>query len=337
MNMGTGDDRVKLNTDIVSTVFGGDGNDLLIGGGAGVDHIDGGAGRDTFLRNLYLPGSGFSLSGDERGDEPAQVAGAFLSETAGPDGMFDIQQAGSPTCAFLATLSSVAGQTGTNDDLVNNIRYDAARDLYGVNFFVQGTKVVTVSNGIPGLSKPVTVTVPTIEQKTVWVNGDLTEGRDPGGKLWVTLYLKAYLQLVGAATRDANGACLESTQRKAATGKEWNNVSNMYFAITGRVAGFVKSANATAQSMFDQFNKSNNKGMVASSRDSGTSAGVIANHCYSVYKIFKDEKGNWLVRLRSPWGVDGRVGSMYDCNSEKQQFANDGLITLTWSQFTSNF
>ena len=148
---------------------------------------------------------------------------------------------------------------------------------------------------------------------------------------------KAYLQLVGAATRDANGACLESTQWKAATGKEWNNVSNVYFAITGRVADFVKSASATAQSMFDQFNKSNSKGMVASSRDSGTSAGVIANHCYSVYKIFKDAKGNWLVRLRNPWGIGGNSGSMYDRNSEKQRFANDGLITLTWSQFTSNF
>ena len=77
--------------------------------------------------------------------------------------------------------------------------------------------------------------------------------------------------------------------------------------------------------------------MVASSLNSGTSAGIIANHCYSVYSIFKDEKGNWLVRLRNPHSVDGRDGALYDRNSEKQQFANDGLLTITWSQFTSNF
>ncbi len=401
MNMGKGDDRVTLNSDIRSSVDGGDGNDLLNGGvgtdslfggigndqlyggngndglyggegndslfggngddvlsgdngndrlfgndgidwlyggsgddylngGAGVDNFSGGDGVDTFARTLFLPGSGFSLSGEgsDQGDEPVEVAGAFLTEATTTDSTFDIDQDGSPTCAFLATLSSVARTTGESDDLVNRIQYDEKKDLYGITFCTRAAVEVTL------LGK--TLTIRSAEQKTVWVNGDWTEGRDPGGKLWVTLYQKAYLQLLGATTRDSSGTALPPSSWNAAPGKEWNSVAKVYLALTGKIASFLQSSEATAKKMFEQFNTSS-KGMVASSLDSGTTAGVIANHCYSVYKIFKDEKGNWLVRLRNPWGTDGRDGALYDRNSEKQQFANDGLITLTWSQFTANF
>lgn len=332
---GSGNDQIFGN-DGIDWLYGESGDDYLNGGG-GADHIDGGSGTNTFRRDLFLPGSGFSLTGkkedkkeDEKpGDIPAEVAEAFLSEVAGPDDMFDIDQAGTPTCAFLTTLSSVARSTGTTNDLVAGIQYNPANDTYGITLFVWGTRATQVLGR--------TIRVPAVVSKTVWVNGDWTEGRDPGGKLWVTLYQKAYLQLLGATTRDAKGACLDSTQWKSAGGKEWNHVSETFFALTGKAADFVKIASANAKSMFDQLGASKSKGMVASSLDSGTSAGIVANHCYSVYKIFQDAKGNWLVRLRNPWGEDGRDGAMYDRNSEKQQFANDGLNTLTWSQFTANF
>jgi hypothetical protein len=324
----SGNDRL-FGQDGIDWLYGGEDDDYL-NGGNGIDHISGGNGVDTFARSLFLPGNGLLLSGQdpEQGSEPAEVAGAFLTETTVSDSYADIEQHGSPTCAFLATLSSVARTTGESDDLVKRIQYDAARNLYGITFCTRAAVEVTL------LGKSMTIL--SAEHKTVWVNGDWTEGRDPGGKVWVTLYQKAYLQLLGATTRDSSGTALPSGSWKSAPGKDWSIIANAYLALTGKVASFVNSAEAKAQKMFDQFAASS-RGMVANSLDSGTTAGVVGNHCYSVYKIFKDVKGNWMVRLRNPWACDGSDGAMYDHNSEKQQFADDGLITLTWSQFTANF
>lgn len=324
-----GNDRL-FGHDGIDSLYGGDGDDYLSGGN-GIDHISGGIGVDTFARSLFLPGIGLTLSGqeEERGNEPAEVAGAFLTETTVADSYADIEQHGSSTCAFLATLSSVARTTAESDDLVQRIKYDARKDLYGITFCTRAAVEVTI------LGK--TRTLLSAEHKTIWVNGDWTEGRDPGGKLWVTLYQKAYLQLRGVTSRDAQGAALDANNWKSTSGKEWRNAGDAYLALTGRVAAFVKTTEATAQKMFDQF-ASASRGMVASSLDAGTSAGVIADHCYSVYKVFKDAKGNWMVRLRNPWAVDGRNGAMHDLNSNlKSNIADDGLITLTWSQFTANF
>ena len=334
----SGNDRIYGHAGL-DWLYGGDGDDYL-NGGDGVDNFDGGYGTDTFARSLFLPGNGLSLSGQEptpvepvgpdpeEGNIPAEVAGAFLTEWTAGDSTFDIDQAASPTCAFLATLSAVARTTGESNDLVRRIQYDAQKDLYGITFC---TKEAVEFNVLGE-----TITISRAEYKTVWVNGDWTEGRDPGGKLWVTLYQKAYLQLLGATTRDASGAALPSTSWKEAAGKPWNIVSNAFRALTGKSSQFTSISDATARGMYDQFNASRS-GMVVSSRDEGTTAGVVANHVYTVYKIFKDARGNWMVRLRNPWATDGRNGAMYDHNGTKQYSTNDGLITLTWSQFTANF
>ena len=334
MLFGEYDNDRLFGQDGIDSLYGGDGDDYL-NGGNGIDQFSGGNGVDTFARSLFLPGNGLSLSGEslnvgrEEPEEPTEITGAYLTETTIADSTFDIDQDGSPTCAFLATLSSVARTTGESDDLVKRIQYDAAKNLYGITFCTKAAVEFTILGR--------TTTLFNAEYKTVWVNGDWTEGRDPGGKLWVTLYQKAYLQLLGASTRDSGGTALPSSSWTTAPGKAWNNVANIYLALTGKVSSFVKSADATAQKMFDQFADSS-RGMVASSLDSGTSAGVIANHCYSVYKIFKDAKGNWMVRLRNPWAHDGRNGALHDLNPNlTTTSSDDGLITLSWSQFTANF
>ncbi|MBX9623355.1 MAG: hypothetical protein K2X82_06035 [Gemmataceae bacterium] len=189
----TGND-VLPGGDGADALRGGDGNDYL-NGGAGSDTVTGGLGTDTFRRSLFIPGPGFSLGQqpvekdreDEKADIPIEVTGSFLTEertSSSRDGQWHVNQDGSPTCSFLAALAAYAERTGANNDLVQKIKYDAAADKYGVRLYVGG------------------------QWKTVWVNGDWTEGRDPGGRLWVTLYQKAYLQAWNVQTRDADGRLL---------------------------------------------------------------------------------------------------------------------------------
>jgi hypothetical protein len=354
LNGGSGDDKLYGGKG-ADTLYGGTGHDLLYGeegddwlwggdgddylnGGDGSDSFDGGSGVDTFRRNLFLPGTGFFLDDDDgRGSPPAEVAGAFMTEVAGSDNWSDIDQEGSPTCSFLATLAAVSRETGDSNDLISRIKYDSAKDLYGIPFTVKSSKTVTVHPGIPGLMDPITATVPTIESKTIWVNGDWTEGRDPGGKLWVTLYQKAYLQLMGVKSRGATGAALDDSQWKSTQGTAWQQVDDAFFALTGKQAAFVKSDDATFQTMRDRLNAAGSMGMVASSIDTGTSNGVIADHSYTVISVFKNSQGTSYVRLYNPWHHDGDDGALFDLSGDSRRTGDEGLITLTWSQFKANF
>src|SRR5262249_4297265 len=216
---GAGDDKL----------YGYGGNDRLLGGagqgalfggpaddspngGPGSDTFDGGAGTDTFRRSLFLPGSGLYLGDDDKVDRAASINGAYLAEAATAatrDSQWDIDQDGSPTCSFLASLSAYAERTGASNDLVQALRYDAASDRYGVRLFVGG------------------------RWQTQWVNGDWTEGRDPGGKLWVTLYQKAFLQAMGVQSRGSMGQLLPESQWRSPAGTSWRNPGVCLQALTG--------------------------------------------------------------------------------------------------------
>lgn len=314
---GTGNDTLvgyggndKLYGDAgTDTLKGGDGDDYL-SGGADTDVIDGGAGTDTFRRSLFLPGSGFSLGDDredEKANEPQMVTGAFLTEwasTSTRDSFWDIDQAGSPTCSFLAALAAYAERTGSSNDLLQKIQYDAGRDLYGIRLYVGG------------------------QWRTYWVNGDWTEGRDPGGKLWVTLYQKAYLMANGVQCRDADGRLLPEAQWRSPSGTGWKNAGNALDALTPGLSRWTAITGASASTIRSQVYSTATYGMVASSKSSGTTSGVLANHSYMIYDAFT-ENSVWKIRLYNPWGHD-QSGSSTDGNDE-------GLITLTWSQFTQNF
>lgn len=290
------------------TLYGGDHNDYLHGG-ANTDTVNGGNGVDTFRRNLAMAGQGLSLMDDENApaDEPTQVAGAFLTERVSSstrDSFWAVDQAGSPTCAFLASLAAYAERTGASDDLVQGIQYKASTDQYGIQLYVNSA------------------------WRTYWVNGDWTEGRDPGKALWVTLYQKAYLQAHGVQYRDSSGMALDSTQWKSPNGTTWRNSGHALDTLTPGYSKWTAIASASASTIRTQVYDDATQGMVASTKSSGTTNGVVANHAYMIYDAFT-ENGIWKIRLYNPWAHDG-TGSSTDGS-------DNGMVTLTWAQFTANF
>lgn len=306
----------------VDTLKGMGGDDYL-DGGAGNDSVLGGSGTDTFRRNLYLPGSGFNLNGqprdpeDTKGDIPVDVTGAFLSTpvtTATRDSQWDIDQADSPTCSFLSALSAYAARTGAANDLIQAIRYDAARDLYGVRIWKNGWT-------------------------TQWVSGDWTEGRDPSGKLWVTIYQKAYLQAWNVQTRDADGRLRSSDQWYSPGGDGWRVAGNALDALTPGRSTWTAIGSASQITMASQVGSAATYGMTASSKDSGTANGVVANHSYVILGVANATmrgpfgvtlpNPNATITLYNPWATDSAGGALTG--------ANDGVITLTWAQFKANF
>jgi hypothetical protein len=200
-------------------------------------------------------------------------------------------------------LAARAERTNDSNDLVKAIRYNASTDKYGVKIVVNGVAT------------------------TQWVNGDWTENRDPGGKMWVTIYHKAYLQAWGVNTRDADGRLLPESNWKSSKGTGWQNSSNALAAISPGASKYTSIANADAATLRSQIYDNKVNGLVASSKDSGTTANVVRNHAYMIFDCYT-ENGVWKVKLYNPWGQD---------NTSSTDGKNDGMVTLTWSQFKSNF
>lgn len=284
----------------VDKLYGGSGDDYLHGG-AGDDTIEGGSGTDTFRRNLYFP-SGFSLQDDPedtKSDIPVDVSGAFLTAPASGARPTDVDQQASPTCTILASLASVAAKV----DLESKIRYNASSDTYTIDLYVDGVK------------------------RAFNVNGDWTEGRDPGKALWVTLYQKAYLQAMGVVSRGSMGELMPSD--------DWTSTTNNYrmskhalHALTGLTTVYTAATSATPQTLQAYLASSSLKGIIASSKDTGTTNNVVGDHAYRVVSCWQSS-GTWYVKLQNPWGRDGRDAST-DGN-------DDGFVTLSWNTFKANF
>ena len=66
-----------------------------------------------------------------------------------------------------------------------------------------------------------------------------------------------------------------------------------------------------------------------------SSDGIIGNHAYAVLSVY-NSNGAWLVRLYNPWGMDRENGATIDSLDKSHPAANDGIITLTWQQFTNS-
>jgi hypothetical protein len=54
---------------------------------------------------------------------------------------------------------------------------------------------------------------------------------------------------------------------------------------------------------------------------------TVGGHAYSVVSAFTNSSGQQIVRIRNPWGVDGR-----QANGDP----NDGFIDLTFSEYVSS-
>lgn len=230
------------------------------------------------------------------------------------DDMKAIKQEQSPVCAFLASLAATADWTGrfpkfgdSNKDLLNPdfIKYDSASDTYGILLYVGG------------------------KWQRYWVNGDWTESYMPSGALWTTLYLKAYLKACNVNTFYSDYTPINPDYWYSTSNTAWQNASTALTMLTGDTTKFISSL--SAQTMHDQI--AYGYILVASSKDTGVSWPVVADHAYAVYDVYK-ESGIWYVKLYNPWGEDAPKSTG---GTMAQYGANDGLIRITWSQFVINY
>lgn len=288
-------------------LYGKGGNDMLYGeagddflqGNAGSDYLNGGAGSDTFRRNMTI--SGQAQAEDKLADAPNYGA-------ATSDDYRAIDQASAPTCAFLASLAATANWTGRfssygtiNKDLLSRISYDASKDQYGVRLYVNGT------------------------WQTIWVTSDWNEDVDPRGPLWVTLYQKAYLKAMGVVNTFSDGTFLPSTMWQSTTGKNWQFSANALQSLTGQTPTYRGISGLLPADLAR--NLSAGKKLVVDSKPNVASK-FVANHSYTVLSVFQ-ESGVWKLRLYNPWAHDGPGAST--------DGADDGLITITWSELQANF
>ncbi|MBI3411115.1 MAG: hypothetical protein HY040_22500 [Planctomycetes bacterium] len=288
-------------------LYGRGGNDLVYGeagddylsGGAGNDFLTGGSGSDTFRRNVIVPGQ--TKTEDRLADGPN------LSMPASDD-YRHINQQISPTCVILAALAANANWTGkypgmsaSNNDLLTRLSYDGSKDQYGVRLFVSGS------------------------WQTIWVSGDWNENFDPGGYLWVTLYQKAYLKAMGVMYQAADGTYLPASQWRSTSGKLWQNTTTALEALTGQKATFLGVSGRLPADLRRQLQAG--KKLVANT-NSIVSSKLIGVHAYAIMDVFQDS-GGWQLRLYNPWS--------HDRNGPSLDGADEGLITITWSEFQANF
>ncbi len=307
-----GNDTIIVNTLTKDTVVNaGDGNDAIYGG-LGNDVLNGGAGDDLIYGN----------AGDDR-----LIAGAVANErdtlvgNAGFDSYFhafaadspfvngaavsDIRQGEAPLCQTEAALAE-AVQQGHN--FVDDIQY-LGGNTYNVKLYGNLSSQRVIYDGWTTDNDPV-------------VNNT--------GEFWVVLEQRARLQALGIDT-DAMTKRADWTAANNATGGKLFSISEAIAAYTGSSAVYSDIGSAKAQTL--QAALARGDSILAQTRAaSGTTAdGIIGNHVYAVLGVYQ-EAGVWKVKLYNPWGTDRENGTTRDG-------ANDGFITLTWTQFvsTANF
>jgi hypothetical protein len=281
------------------SLHGDEGNDTLHGG-ADSDLLFGEGGTDTFRRTQYMSNIIFEGLDDDWADVDPYIAGGDINEIVREDSPWHINQFGSPTCAFLASLAGTANWTSGSKDLVQKIQYNSTSDTYGIRLFVGGS------------------------WKTTWVNGDWTEGMDPGGPLWVTLYQKAFLKAMDVNYQNSDGSYRPHDQWYSMTGQKWNIAGNALTTLTGYSKPFTATAAMSAATMRDQM--AGGWVLVASSLKNVPSSKVVPGHAYWVRSV----SSNGQVTLYNPWAIDTD-------SSGTVVGANDGLVTLSWGEFTDNF
>jgi Ca2+-binding RTX toxin-like protein len=64
-------------------------------------------------------------------------------------------------------------------------------------------------------------------------------------------------------------------------------------------------------------------------------AGILGSTTYTITRLFTDSTGKQWVELYNPWGTDTGSGKLLD-NAPTAKKADDGIITLLWSDFRSS-
>lgn len=318
---GQGDNDILYGNEGNDNLYGGDGSDYLKGH-SGKNILDGGPGYDTINRGLTV---GFSLSGkkvtqeenkptgtgkvteDENAPvtEPTEVTGSFLTAPIDRDDMFAVAQGESPTCVILSAIASVSRHTDSTTDLVDRIKVLGV-DRYQISLFIDG------------------------KWRKYEVNGDWNEQFDPGGRLWVTLYQKAYLKALGVVYTNADGTYKPDDKwTSPTTGTKFRDATVALTALTGNT-----STQETPGSK--QFNESDlmkyvtgKYTVIAGTPKNPKSSRIVSDHSYVVRDCYYNSfTGLFTIELYNPWAQDGGT---------TVQGKDDGLITIDWKTFADNF
>lgn len=289
-------------------IYGGAGNDALYGDG-GVDTIYGGAGNDYLnggnvpgVRDTLVGGSGFDWFYRPVNPNYPVIDGLKVS---------DIVQGHSPSCQSVAALAEGVKQ-GFN--FANNIRY-----LGSSKYLVQ----------LKG----------SLSAQTVAFNGT-TNDNDPSpnptspAEFWTVLMQRARLQAYGI-----DSSMEYSTSQwdgfNAIRGYKLYSLSQAISDFTGTSISINTMGAFSPQSLQASLAQGN-LFLANSYNQSGylSADGIVGNHAYAVMAVYY-EAGVWKIRLYNPWGMDGANSATIDKLQTGKAAANDGYITLSWSQFTN--
>jgi Ca2+-binding RTX toxin-like protein len=219
----------------------------------------------------------------------------------------DVRQGQSPLCQTDAAIAE-AVQEGHN--FANDIQY-LGNNLFNVK--LQGGKVTEKVHydGWSNSSDPVVT----------------------NGEFWTILEQRARLELLGIDPTAQHSTAQWNAFNQADYGQLYS-IANALYDFTGRYPKYSPIGAATPQAL--QADLAQGDYLVAQSQSGSgvTKDGVVANHAYAVLKVYYED-GTWKVRLYNPWGSDRDNGSTIDALDKSHPAANDGIITLSWQQFTN--
>jgi hypothetical protein len=313
---GAGDDRISVDTTATDaktiaplntrldggagndTLVGGSGNDLLIGN-AGNDTLSGGKGNDTFSG-----GTGFNVYKDD-------FSGITINREIASDK--DVYQGQSGTCVILSSLAAVTAD-GTN--LAARIT-KVGTNLYSVPLYRPGTGWIT---------------------QIVTFDGTRTDN-DPmitnPADAWVVIYQRAFLQEMkvnwndtnagGWATKYGDKFQVANAGLIALTGHgTWHSdtsIASHGGASSTSTAAVAPGGGSATELAALKSALANKKPAIALTKNLNLSQyGLVTGHAYTILAV-----NGTAVTLRNPWGTDG----------PKVQGANDGVITISWAQFST--
>jgi hypothetical protein len=164
-----------------------------------------------------------------------------------------------------------------------------------------------------------------------------TNNNDPvvaNGEFWTVLLQRARLQSLGIDPSVQHTMTDWNAFNQNDHGRLYSIAEALYF-FTGSASAFYSVGNANPQTL--QADLAQGDFVIALSFSAGGSIsrdGIVGNHAYAVLAVY-NEAGVWKVRLYNPWGMDRDNGATLDALDKSHPAANDGVITLTWQQFTS--
>jgi hypothetical protein len=314
INSYAGDDVIAVATLSVDAIItSGAGNDRIYGGLSN-DIIDGGAGHDLLSGNS---GNDRILSGVAAAEQDTMLGGGGFNWYWRPFNAYrpfvngqaisDIRQGAAPLCQTSAALAEAVLQ---GHDFAKDIRYLGA-GVFDVKLHgAYGTQKVKFDG---------------------WTNDS-----DPvmtAGEFWTVLEQRARLQALGIDWRVEHTRAEWNAIDKSKNGRLYS-IAEALNAFTGSAAAYGAIDTARPQAL--QAALARGDYVVAQSRAAtGVSGdGIVGYHAYAVLAVYQDSD-TWNVRLYNTWAKDRENGSTIDSLDKSGPAANDGFITLTWSQFAN--